>query len=73
MSYIIQTSELSKSFKKSIVVDKVNLNVKKGEIYGFIGQNGWICKSGASPRSAKPNLSITCIANYTAISVTHKS
>ncbi len=40
MSYIIQTSELSKRFKKSTVVDKVNLNVKKGEIYGFIGQNG---------------------------------
>lgn len=40
MSYIIQTSDLSKRFKKSTVVDKVNLNVKKGDIYGFIGQNG---------------------------------
>lgn len=40
MTYIVQTTELSKSLKKSQVVDKVNLNVRKGEIYGFIGPNG---------------------------------
>ena len=40
MTYIVQTSDLSKSFKKVPVVDKVNLQVKPGEIYGFIGPNG---------------------------------
>jgi bacitracin transport system ATP-binding protein len=40
MSYIIQTKELSKLFKKTAAVDKLNLNVTKGDIYGFIGQNG---------------------------------
>ncbi len=40
MSYVIQTKELSKSFKKSAAVDKVDLKVEKGDIYGFIGQNG---------------------------------
>lgn len=40
MDCIIQTSELSKSFKGVKAVDRVNLHVNRGEIYGFIGQNG---------------------------------
>ena len=38
--YIVQTSELTKRFKAKKVVDKVNLSIKKGEIYGFLGPNG---------------------------------
>jgi bacitracin transport system ATP-binding protein len=40
MDYIIRTTDLSKSYKNKIAVNGVNLNVKKGDIYGFLGQNG---------------------------------
>ena len=40
MDCIIATSNLTKSYKEKVVVDKVNLHVKKGEIYGFVGPNG---------------------------------
>lgn len=40
MDYIIATSNLTKSYKEKVVVDKVNLHIKKGEIYGFVGPNG---------------------------------
>lgn len=38
--YILQTNQLSKKFKGSVALDKVNLSIRKGSIYGFIGQNG---------------------------------
>ena len=31
---------LSKKYKKNIVLDDVNINIKKGDIYGLIGENG---------------------------------
>jgi len=40
MSYIIQTNQLTKTFQGKDVVTKVNMKVKKGEIYGFLGPNG---------------------------------
>lgn len=40
MAYIIQTNQLTKSYKEKDVVLNVNMNVKKGEIYGFLGPNG---------------------------------
>lgn len=40
MDNIIETSELKKSYQNRIVVENVNLHVKKGEIYGFVGPNG---------------------------------
>lgn len=40
MTYIIQTNQLTKSYKESHVVSNVNMKVKKGEIYGFLGPNG---------------------------------
>jgi bacitracin transport system ATP-binding protein len=40
MSYILQTVDLSKTFGKKTVVDKINIHLQQGEIYGFIGQNG---------------------------------
>ncbi len=38
--YVIETSNLTKKFSNKIVVDKVSMHVRKGDIYGFIGKNG---------------------------------
>lgn len=41
MSEIIcQTVNLSKKYKGTVALEKVNINIKKGEIYGLIGENG---------------------------------
>ena len=40
MSYILRTTNLTKSFKDKNVVTNVSMNIKKGEIYGFLGPNG---------------------------------
>ncbi|MCX7759500.1 MAG: ATP-binding cassette domain-containing protein, partial [bacterium] len=40
MDYILRTFNLSKEYKHQKAVDNVNINVKRGEIYGFLGQNG---------------------------------
>jgi len=37
---IIQTTNLTKRYGDTIVVDNVSINVKQGEIYGFLGLNG---------------------------------
>ncbi|MCU0546908.1 MAG: ABC transporter ATP-binding protein [Oscillatoriaceae cyanobacterium Prado104] len=37
---VIETQELTKQFDDSIAVDRVNLTVNAGEIYGLIGPNG---------------------------------
>ncbi len=37
---IIETNNLSKSYKKFLAVDSLSLHVKKGSIYGFLGPNG---------------------------------
>lgn len=38
--FILQTIEASKQYGKNYAVDHVNMNIKKGAIYGFIGLNG---------------------------------
>lgn len=38
--YIIETSNLTKKFSNKVVVDKVSMHIRKGDIYGFIGKNG---------------------------------
>ena len=40
MEYIIQTKSLTKKYGNKIAVDKISLNVRKGDIYGLIGKNG---------------------------------
>ena len=40
MEYIIKTENLTKRYGNQIVADRVNLEVKKGHIYGLIGPNG---------------------------------
>lgn len=37
---VIDVSNLCKSFNSKLVVNNVNLTVKKGEVYGFLGPNG---------------------------------
>ncbi len=40
MEYVLQTSGLTKMFGKKAAVNGVNLSVRTGDIYGFIGRNG---------------------------------
>lgn len=40
MNYILQTKNLTKNFKGKSAVNCINMNIKKGDIYGFIGKNG---------------------------------
>ena len=37
---VIETKNLYKMYKNQVVLRNLNLDVKKGEIYGFIGKNG---------------------------------
>jgi len=36
----IKTLDLTKSYNNQIVLNNLNISVKKGEVYGFIGKNG---------------------------------
>ncbi|CEH36153.1 ATP-binding cassette domain-containing protein [Romboutsia lituseburensis] len=38
--YILRTINLSKKYKDKLIVDNVNMNIRRGDIYGFIGENG---------------------------------
>ena len=38
--FVIETKQLTKTYGNQTVVDKVNLHVKKGRIYGLLGRNG---------------------------------
>ena len=40
MTFAIETRQLSKQYGQVLAVDSVNLCVKQGEIYGFLGLNG---------------------------------
>ena len=40
MEYILRTHNLTKEFKKFSAVSNLNMNIKQGDIYGFLGQNG---------------------------------
>ncbi|MFO6497139.1 MULTISPECIES: ABC transporter ATP-binding protein [Bacillus] len=40
MTYIVQTSGLTKTFEGQEVVSNVSMHIRKGEIYGFLGPNG---------------------------------
>jgi ABC-2 type transport system ATP-binding protein len=38
--YILKTNGLTKQYRNNIAVNNVNMKIKKGDIYGFIGRNG---------------------------------
>ena len=40
MEYVLQTFDICKSYKNKNVLNKVNMNIEKGDIYGFVGENG---------------------------------
>lgn len=40
MEYVLQTQQLTKAYGRVKAVDGVSMNVRKGDIYGFIGRNG---------------------------------
>jgi ABC-2 type transport system ATP-binding protein len=37
---VLRTFDLTKRYGSAVVVDRVNLSVRAGEVYGFLGQNG---------------------------------
>ncbi len=40
MEYAVTTCELTRAFGSFIAVDKLSVNIKRGEVYGFLGPNG---------------------------------
>lgn len=40
MSFILETKELTKRFPARIAVNSLNLQVERGDVFGFLGQNG---------------------------------
>ncbi|WP_234122656.1 ABC transporter ATP-binding protein [Clostridium hydrogenum] len=40
MENILKTNNLFKSYKDKIIVNKINMIVRKGEVYGLLGQDG---------------------------------
>jgi ABC-2 type transport system ATP-binding protein len=40
MNHILQTIELSKRFGKTIVLDRMDMSVPEGSVYGLVGPNG---------------------------------
>ncbi|RST60673.1 ABC transporter ATP-binding protein [Siminovitchia terrae] len=40
MDYVVQTRNLTKTFQGHNAVSNVTMNIKQGEIYGFLGPNG---------------------------------
>ena len=40
MENIIEIKNLTKKFKETTAVDNISFNVKKGEMFAFLGPNG---------------------------------
>jgi len=40
MNYIVETTELTKTYGKNKALDNINIHIPKGSIYGLIGRNG---------------------------------
>ena len=40
MEYVFRSFDLSKEYRGKLVLNKVNMNIERGEIYGFVGENG---------------------------------
>ena len=39
-SDVVELTNISKAYKHIYAVDHINMKIKKGDIYGFIGRNG---------------------------------
>ena len=40
MEMVLQTKQLTKLYHKAPVLNEVSMNIERGDIYGFIGENG---------------------------------
>ena len=40
MEYVLKTEGLTKIYSKTRVVDNVDMIIRPGDIYGFVGKNG---------------------------------
>ena len=40
MEYILRTKGISKKYHSKWVLKQVNMNIARGDIYGFVGENG---------------------------------
>lgn len=40
MEYVLRTYDLVKKYKNQYALNKVNMTISKGDIYGFVGENG---------------------------------
>lgn len=40
METVLRTQSLAKRFREKVAVNKVNITIERGDIYGFIGKNG---------------------------------
>ncbi len=40
MDYVLRTFGLSKKYKKQFAVNQADMNIARGDIYGFVGENG---------------------------------
>ena len=38
--FVLETSGLTKKYNLNVAVDHVNMHIEKGDIYGFVGENG---------------------------------
>lgn len=38
--YVVEAIDLNKKFKDTYAVSNINMKIRKGDIYGFIGSNG---------------------------------
>lgn len=67
---VLKTNNLTKQYNKNVVLDNVNITIKKGDIYGLIGRNGAgkttlmkIITTLASPTGGTFELFNTCSEN----------
>jgi ABC-2 type transport system ATP-binding protein len=37
---VLETDQLTKKYRRRVIVDRLSLTVKRGDIFGFLGQNG---------------------------------
>ena len=40
MDYVLRTYGLTKRYKKQLAVDNAEMTISRGDIYGFVGENG---------------------------------
>ncbi len=40
MEYVLQTKDITKSYRSNRVLNGVTMNIRRGDIYGFVGENG---------------------------------